>query len=56
MQDKMLGFDVMSYMQGLIKGCPPAMLVEEAGHFVQEFGDLVATEALKHFDMPTTKA
>lgn len=51
MQDKMLGPSVMNFMQQVIKGCPEPMEVTDAGHFVQEFGDKVATEALKHFQM-----
>lgn len=49
MKDKMLGPDVMHFMQGVIKGCPEPMEVPEAGHFVQEFGDTVASAALKQF-------
>lgn len=50
MQDKMLGPDIMHFMQGVINGCPTPLEVENAGHFVQEFGDLVAEEALKQFN------
>lgn len=51
MKDKMLGPDVMNFMNGTIKGCPTPMEVSEAGHFVQEYGDEVAMAALKHFNM-----
>ena len=51
MKDKMLGPPVMNFMQGVINGCPTPMEVPEAGHFVQEFGDVVAAEALKHFQL-----
>lgn len=51
MKDKMLGPDVMYQMQQLIKGCPQALEVADAGHFVQEFGELVASRALQTFGM-----
>ncbi|GAM64184.1 haloalkane dehalogenase-like protein [Vibrio ishigakensis] len=49
MKDKMLGPEVMGWMQSVIKGCPEPMQVPEAGHFVQEFGNEVARTALAHF-------
>ncbi|MCG7954425.1 MAG: haloalkane dehalogenase [Candidatus Thiodiazotropha taylori] len=49
MQDKMLGPEVMNTMRSVIKGCPEPLEVEEAGHFVQEFGEQVATKALASF-------
>lgn len=51
MQDKMLGPEVMNFMQTVIKGCPAPLEVAEAGHFVQEFGEMVAEKALDHFKM-----
>lgn len=51
MQDKMLGPDIMNFMNGVINGCPKPLEVENAGHFVQEFGDVVAEAALKQFNM-----
>ena len=50
MKDPVLGPPVMEKMQALIKGCPEPMLVEEAGHFVQEWGDDVARNAIASFD------
>jgi len=47
--DPVLGPPVMNMMHGLIKGCPEPLLIEEAGHFVQEWGDIVAPAALKSF-------
>lgn len=32
-----------------IRGCPPPLLIPEAGHFVQEWGDVVARAALDHW-------
>lgn len=48
-QDPVLGLDVMQRMQQLIRGCPEPMVIEEAGHFVQEKGEQVAKAALAHF-------
>lgn len=49
MKDKMLGPNIMNYMKDIINGCPKPLEVPEAGHFVQEFGEGVANEALKQF-------
>ena len=51
MKDKILGPHVMHYMQSVIKDCPAPYEVQDAGHFVQEFGEQVASEALKHFKL-----
>lgn len=51
MQDEMLGPNVMHFMKGVINGCPEPLEVPDAAHFVQEFGDLVATKALAHFKL-----
>jgi pimeloyl-ACP methyl ester carboxylesterase len=32
-----------------INGCPPPLVIADAGHFVQERGDLIATAALDYF-------
>ncbi|MBV1865099.1 MAG: alpha/beta fold hydrolase [Rhodobacteraceae bacterium] len=48
-KDPVLGVPVMSKLRETIKGCPEPMTLEEAGHFVQEWGDRVARAALKHF-------
>ena len=42
--DPVLGLDVMKSMQSLIKGCPDPMIIEQAGHFVQEWGGKIAQE------------
>ena len=49
-KDPVLGPPVMEKMCAMINGCPEPMIVEEAGHFVQEWGDEVAREALASFD------
>lgn len=48
-QDPVLGKPVMLRMREVIAGCPEPMVVEEAGHFVQEWGEEVAKAALAHF-------
>ncbi len=47
MQDPVLGPAVMARMQQLIAGCPPPLELHDAGHFVQEQGDVVARAALE---------
>jgi len=47
--DPVLGPPVMEKLRKLIKDCPEPMVVEEAGHFVQEWGAPVAKAALKAF-------
>ena len=49
-QDPVLGADVMMRMKEVISGCPEPLVLEEAGHFVQEHGDIVAKAALVHFN------
>ncbi len=49
MKDEMLGPSIMYFMKETINGCPEPLEIPEAGHFVQEFGDIVASEAIKHF-------
>ena len=51
MRDGVLGKDVMEELRGMIKGCPEAMEVPEAGHFVQEYGGPIASAALTHFGL-----
>ena len=51
MQDEVLGPPIMQFMKSTINGCPEPLEVPEAGHFVQEFGDIVAAEAVKHFKL-----
>ncbi len=48
MKDKMLGPEIMGWMQTIIK-VPTPLEIPEGGHFVQEFGDEIAIAALKHF-------
>ena len=48
-QDPVLGLPVMQQLQSSIRGCPPPMVLAQAGHFVQEHGESIASEALRHF-------
>ena len=47
--DPVLGPPAMERLRKLIRGCPEPMVIEEAGHFVQEWGGPVAKAALKAF-------
>ena len=51
MADPVLGPPMMEILRGMIPGCPKPMEIKEAGHFVQEWGDKVAKEALKAFQL-----
>lgn len=48
-KDPVLGVPVMTKLKELIKGCPEPLVLEEAGHFVQEWGAPIARAALQHF-------
>ena len=47
--DPVLGPPIMAALRQNIRNCPPPMLIEEAGHFVQEWGESVARQALTHW-------
>ena len=47
MKDPVLGPPVMRQVAKAICNCPPAYEVAEGGHFLQEWGEDVAREALK---------
>ncbi len=49
MQDPVLGTPIMYPLSEIIRNCPPPLELPNAGHFVQEWGDIVATKALEHF-------
>lgn len=49
MTDPVLGPPVMYGLQKLIKNCPAPLELADAGHFVQEWGERVAAEALARF-------
>lgn len=47
--DPVLGPAVMEGLRTMITGCPPAMIIEGGGHFVQEWGESIARAALASF-------
>ena len=48
-QDIVFKEENMLELKNIIKNCPEPLVIEEAGHFVQEWGDQVATAALEAF-------
>jgi haloalkane dehalogenase len=49
MQDPVLGMPAMRRLARTVHGCPPPLVLEAAGHFTQEHGDVVARAALESF-------
>ncbi len=49
MTDLVLGAPAMKHLRSQIKNCPPPLELADAGHFVQEWGEEVATKALAAF-------
>ncbi|MBU6372542.1 MAG: alpha/beta fold hydrolase [Alphaproteobacteria bacterium] len=49
MADPVLGPDVMAEVLAHIPGAPAPLEIEGGGHFVQEWGERIATAALAHF-------
>jgi len=45
-QDPVLGVPVMEGLVSQIRGCPPPLVLEDAGHFAQEAGEKIARAAL----------
>jgi len=48
-QDPVLGLESMRGLQKLINGCPEPMVLDDAGHFVQEHGEEIAKLAVHVF-------
>jgi tRNA(adenine34) deaminase len=48
-QDPVLGPPVMKGLQQIIRGCPEPMVLQQAGHFVQEHGEEIARAAVGYF-------
>ena len=48
-QDPVITPQAMQALRGTIRGCPEPLIVAEAGHFVQEWGEQVARAALASF-------
>jgi|LauGreDrversion4_2_1035121.scaffolds.fasta_scaffold22674_6 tRNA(adenine34) deaminase len=53
LQDPVLGEPVMCELQRNIRGCPPPILMPQAGHFVQEHGQSMALSAVQYFKAST---
>ncbi|KRB98790.1 CMP deaminase [Hydrogenophaga sp. Root209] len=49
-QDPVLGEPVMRALHASIHGCPDPLLIPQAGHFVQEHGEAIALNAVRHFN------
>jgi haloalkane dehalogenase len=47
--DPVITLAAMRGLRANIRGCPEPMVIEEAGHFVQEWGESVARAALRQF-------
>jgi tRNA(adenine34) deaminase len=48
-QDPVLGLPAMQALRQSIRGCPDPMVLEQAGHFVQEHGEAIARAAVGYF-------
>jgi len=48
-QDPVLGPPAMAWLREQIRGCPEPMVIEDGGHFVQEWGEPIARAALRAF-------
>ena len=48
-RDPVLGLPVMKALREGIRGCPEPIVIEQAGHFVQELGEPVAQAAVGYF-------
>lgn len=46
-QDPVFTQQRMEQLRAVIRGCPPPLLLQEAGHFVQEHGERIAAEAVR---------
>ena len=49
MRDPVLGPPAMQALHAHIRNCPPPLEVAEGGHFLQEWGEPIARDALRHF-------
>ena len=48
-QDPVLGIPAMDRLRRTVRGAPAPLVLADAGHFVQERGDVVARAALASF-------
>ncbi|MHA2270078.1 MAG: haloalkane dehalogenase [Promethearchaeota archaeon] len=51
MADPVLGPPMMEILRGMIPRCPEPLEIKDAGHFVQEWGEIVAKKALEAFNL-----
>lgn len=51
MRDVVITPERMEWLRQVIRGCPQPYLVEDAGHYVPEWGESVAHAALAHFGL-----
>ena len=51
MKDPVLGPPAMRFLHAMIRNCPEPLEIEDAGHFVQEWGEPVARAALERFGL-----
>jgi len=49
--DPILGPSVMRNLRKIIPRCPKPLRIKEAGHFVQEWGEIIAKKALETFNL-----
>jgi len=55
-KDIILTPETMMLLKNVIRSCPEPMMVSEAGHFVQEWGEEVARKAMEYFlEKPKSK-
>jgi len=47
--DPVLGVDVMRKLHALIRNCSEPLVIAEGGHFLQEWGSGIATQAMDSF-------
>ena len=51
MTDPVLGPPMMEILRGMIPRCPEPLEIKDAGHFVQEWGEIGAKKALEAFNL-----
>jgi len=51
MEDPVFTHQIMKHLRKIIHNCSKPLELAEAGHFVQEWGDVVAKKALKYFEL-----
>jgi tRNA(adenine34) deaminase len=49
-QDPVLGLPAMQALKSVVRGCGDPLIVQEAGHFLQEHGLVIAQKAVAFFD------